>query len=43
MVMVWSLLGLGVAIFGVFLYRIGRKLIGGVLVFVTALLSFHPS
>jgi hypothetical protein len=52
MVMVWSLFGLSLAIFGVFLYRRGRKTVGGVLVVVggslftlglIALLSFHPS
>jgi hypothetical protein len=52
MVMVWSLFGLALAIFGVFLYRRGRKAAGGVLVIVggllfvlgvIALLSFHPS
>ena len=52
MVMVWSLFGLSLAIFGVSLYRRGRKAVGGGLVVVgglpftlglIALLSFHPS
>jgi len=52
MVMLWSLFGLSVAVFGVFLYRRGRKVIGGLLVVLggslftlgaIALLSFHPA
>jgi hypothetical protein len=52
MVMLWSLFGLSVAIYGVFLYRRGRKAIGGLLVVVggslftlgaIALLRFHPA